>query len=140
MFWSFVRLIRDAVGVVTKGLLRHFGKRVAKQVQTFPRSGAQKNAPDLITVTSLDRRGGQGEVDLVPHQDLRHVGRADLGKNLVHRSDLGVAVLAGRIHHMKQQVGLRGFLECRLEAATSACGRSRMKPTVSESTTFAPPT
>jgi hypothetical protein len=40
LFWSFVRLIRDAVGVVTKGLLRHFGKRVAKQVQTFPRSGA----------------------------------------------------------------------------------------------------
>ena len=87
------------------------------------------------------RRPGAGaarleRIDLVEHQHLRHVVRADLVQHALHLADL-LACAAGWPRRPRAAAGRRrpSPAASRWNASTSPCGRSRMKPTVSDSDT-----
>ena len=63
---------------------------------------------------------GSSSVDLVEHQHLRHVGRADLVQHALHLGDLLRVVGIGGIHHVQQQVGIGRFLQGGLEGVDQA--------------------
>ena len=61
------------------------------------------------------RRAPFDPVDLVEHEDLRQVGRADFRQHLVDLCHAFVAQRVGRVHDVQQQVGIAGFRQGRAE-------------------------
>src|SRR5690625_5826322 len=51
------------------------------------------------------------DLDFVINQNPRYLAGTDIIEHLVDLKDLFVALRAGRIHHMEQQIGMNSFLE-----------------------------
>ena len=54
---------------------------------------------------------GVDGIELVEHQQLRHLGGADVVQHPHHLGDLLRVAGVGRVDHMQQQVGVGGFLQ-----------------------------
>ena len=66
---------------------------------------------DATTAVELDIRLKAGGVNLVPDQPLRYPIGADVGQNALNLLDLLCPVRSCSIDHMKQQIGLCGFVK-----------------------------
>jgi hypothetical protein len=78
-------------------------------------------------------------VELVENQHLRHPVSTDLSQHALHFVHLlQMETRVGGVDHVQQQVGVGRLLQRGLEGLDQPCGRSRMKPTVSDSETERP--
>ena len=83
-------------------------------IQTLPGTGRHD---DCIRVLTLQHRQHVRIclIHLVDHQLLGAVSRPDLGKHLPHRRDLALRIWVRAVHHVQQEVGVHGLLQCRPE-------------------------
>lgn len=93
----------------------------------------------MVHSPPLDRRDGPGEINLVPHQDLRHFCRAPISA----RTWFTASICASR-SSLAESTTCNNESACAVSSrvawkAAAERQRSRMKPTVSESTARSAP-
>lgn len=92
---------------------------IPQQIQACACTGTDKYTGNSTILIPFQTGFETGKINLVPDQQLRHVFSPDFLQNQIDLFDLFLSHRIGGIDNMQEQIGMDGFFQVALNAATS---------------------